>query len=148
MKQITLFILLLAFGLNLNAQDRKEMIREKIESRKIAFLSERLDLTPETSQEFWPLYNAYNAEMEEAQSEIRPLLKRDMSDEDANALLDKMLEHETNVLSIKKKYVAEMREVVGAENTLKFFKLDREFKEKMLRDLGEKRQERRKARGR
>ena len=145
MKQITLFMLLLFLGISLNAQDRKEMIREKIESRKIAFLSERLALTPETSQEFWPLYNAYNAEMEEAQSQIRPMFKRDMSDEDANALLDKMIDHETNVLSIKKKYVAQMREVIGAENTLKFFKLDREFKEKMLRDLGEKRQERRRS---
>ncbi|NNE26449.1 MAG: hypothetical protein HKN09_06365 [Saprospiraceae bacterium] len=143
MKQITLFMLFLFLGIGLNAQDNKEEIREKIESRKIAFLSDKLALTPETSQEFWPLYNAYNAEMQEAQKQLRPLFKKEMSDEDANALLDKMIEHETNVLSIKKAYVGQLREVIGAEKTLQFFKLDREFKERMLRDLGEKRQQRR-----
>jgi hypothetical protein len=38
--------------------------REQIESMKIAFLTKRLDLTPEEAKKFWPVYNQYSEELD------------------------------------------------------------------------------------
>ncbi|MCO6500083.1 MAG: hypothetical protein J5I47_06860 [Vicingus serpentipes] len=45
------------------AEDRKEY-KEKIKSMKIAFITEKMDLTPEEAQQFWPVYNEYENKRE------------------------------------------------------------------------------------
>jgi hypothetical protein len=45
-----LFLFQLSFG-----QDRDA--RQKIESARIALITERLGLTPEQAEKFWPIYN-------------------------------------------------------------------------------------------
>lgn len=138
MKQITLLILCLSFGLSLNAQDRREEIQQKLESRKIAFLSDKLELTPESSQQFWPLYNAFQGEIEEVRRSMKPAHKSS-SDMSADQKLDAMLSGENSMLEIKKSYVGKFKEVLGSEKTLLLFKLDREFKERMLKGLEQRR---------
>ncbi len=138
MKQIT-FITILLFGiLTISAQERTENIREKIESQKIAFLSAQLELTPEISQDFWPLYNAYKLELN-ALKDGKKEFAEESNTNDPDAVLEFMIQHEEDALTLKKKYVAEMKLVIGSEKTLKFFRFDRQFKERMLRGLGQKR---------
>ena len=141
MKQITLLILLLGFTINVFSQDRREEVREKIESRKIAYLSDKLDLSPEDAEKFWPVYNSYNKEMQALRQEMKPLFREeDISDEEASALLNKLIIHEKNILDIRQKYTDQFTQVLGPKRTLKFFRSDREFKERMLRGIGERRQ--------
>ena len=56
--------ILLVFGSSFfaNAQ-RHERDFQKIESYKIQYLTEKLDLSPEMAQKFWPVYNQYQKEM-------------------------------------------------------------------------------------
>ncbi|MBT8191183.1 MAG: hypothetical protein HKN67_11440 [Saprospiraceae bacterium] len=141
MKQITLLILLFGFTINIYSQDRREEVRDKIESRKIAYLSDKLDLSPEDAEKFWPVYNSYNKEMQALRQEMRPLLKQeDISDEEAAELLNKLLIHEKNILDIRQSYTDRFTRVLGPKRTLKFFRSDREFKERMLRGIGERKQ--------
>ena len=140
MKYVTVFLLTI-IGLSINAQGRREEVREKIESRKIAFLSERLNLTPEVSQKFWPLYNVYNDEINKLHESLRPLYNSEKSEINVDEKLKLMIQQEESALAIKKKYVNQMKDAIGSEKTLKFFKFDREFKESMLKRLGERREE-------
>ena len=55
---ITLLAITLFSLLSLQAQEGND----KIESLKIAYITKRLQLTPEESQKFWPVYNQYEAE--------------------------------------------------------------------------------------
>lgn len=141
MKQITLLILLLGLSINIFSQDRREEVRNKIESRKIAYLTDQLDLTPEVAEKFWPVYHSYNKDLQALKEEMRPLFKKeDITDEQASDLLDNLIAHEKAVLDVKQSYTDQFVEVLGAKKTLKFYRFDREFKERMLRGIGERKQ--------
>ncbi len=46
---------------------------EKFKSQKIAFLTEKLDLTPKEAQEFWPVYNQFEKDRLSIQQQRRTL---------------------------------------------------------------------------
>jgi len=116
-------------------------VKEKLEARKIAFLSERLDLNPTEAQKFWPEYNAYIDEIEE----VKKSMKRNHNKEDviddstAEKLLKNGVELEEKLLSIKKKYISTMKLSIGAKKTLTFFHFERKFKERLLKSVKDRR---------
>lgn len=52
-------IALLGVGLVSNGQDPTQEKADHIKAQKIAFFTEKLSLTPEEAQRFWPVYNLY-----------------------------------------------------------------------------------------
>lgn len=53
------FTLLFVFGyLTMMAQANDRL--ERIKAFKVAFITEKLDLTPKEAQGFWPIYNKYS----------------------------------------------------------------------------------------
>ena len=56
MKKIILLLLLIG-TFNATAQDFKN--RERIKALKVAFITERLELTSTEAQQFWPIYNTF-----------------------------------------------------------------------------------------
>ena len=51
-------ILVLLIGLSGYAQ-RDGRMNERIKAQKVAFITEKLSLTAEEAQQFWPIYNAF-----------------------------------------------------------------------------------------
>lgn len=49
---------------------------EKIKSQKIAYFTDKLALTPEESEKFWPVYNIRDAKCNKARQESRRAMKR------------------------------------------------------------------------
>ena len=91
MKKV-LFCLTLAIGLlpllSLAQPPQSRAVEERIQAFRIAFFTEKLELTPEESQAFWPLYNEY----QEKERAIRESHRNDkslelMSDEEAEKLI-------------------------------------------------------------
>lgn len=91
------FLVVLVFGtliLSASAQDDGPKMndlkgrerREWIESQKVAFLTDRLALTPAESEKFWPLYKQYWAEELALAHERRMLFGR-MSDGSLTAVV-------------------------------------------------------------
>lgn len=50
--------------------------RERIRSLHIAYLAETMELLPEEAQNFWPVYNARDAELQKSRSALRAQLRR------------------------------------------------------------------------
>jgi hypothetical protein len=42
--------------------------REDIESMKIAYLTKKLDLTPDEAKKFWPVFNQFSEELKNVRS--------------------------------------------------------------------------------
>ncbi|MEB8347550.1 hypothetical protein OO010_15985, partial [Flavobacteriaceae bacterium KMM 6898] len=61
-KNIATLVLLLLITVVSFAQDRPD--REKIKALKVAFITERLDLSSKEAQLFWPIYNEHEANMD------------------------------------------------------------------------------------
>ena len=106
---------------------------EKMESRKIAYISDKLELTSEEAQEFWPIYNEMKAERKKMR-EAEMALKEMANDQsvDANKSLEQFVNLEEKKLNQLKVYIDKMKRSIGSEKTLLLFGLERSFKEEML----------------
>ena len=115
-----------AFAQEQPQQERGERDgRKKIKALYIAYISDALNLNEEESQRFWPIYKQYDTEMKEQHLQS-------VSE----------LEKEEALLNIKKKYKDRFAKVIGLERTNKFYKKDKEFRDKVIEHLKKKRMER------
>ena len=58
MKTITCIVFIISFSILSFSQGN----RDKIKTLKIAFITEKLDLSEQEAQKFWPVYNAFEEE--------------------------------------------------------------------------------------
>ena len=78
----TVFLLILCTGL-LSAQEPSKEEMEKIQSLRIAFLSQQMELSPEQAQLFWPIFNEYDDEIRKIGRSHRGIM-RALEDEELN----------------------------------------------------------------
>ena len=144
MYKIGLLSIMICFVIsNVSAQQNRAALKEKIESRKVAYLSDKLSLSPEEAQQFWPVYNKYSEEQQEIRQNMDLRKERtDFENADHKALLDKMITAEESALDVKKKYAEQISSIIGAKKTLMFFRAEQKFKEDMLRELKSRRGQR------
>ncbi|MHA4812200.1 hypothetical protein ACX0G9_29160 [Flavitalea flava] len=84
-----------------------------LEAMKIAFITKRLNLSPEEAQRFWPVYNQYAAEVRQAHQAYR-VHKNEL-------ILDE------SILNSKKKFSPEFDKVLSPEKTNEFFRAEKDF---------------------
>lgn len=131
---LTFFMTLLAFPLAAqNGQD--------VESVRIAFLTRRLQLTPEEAKVFWPVYDAYQAENKEIKRSLR-LEKRnaresfaEMSDKEVEEVVERMVDLKRRELDVFLKYHEQFKSVLPIKKVAKLYKAEQEFTKILLKRL-------------
>src|SRR5258706_14381373 len=104
MKKYFAFLISAFIPVFLFAQEPKE----KIESLKIGFLTERLKLTPDEAKVFWPVYNQFQDELEKVRKERRGTFRNpnetfdNMSDKELEKMVDNEIIFRQNELDIMK----------------------------------------------
>lgn len=105
----------------------------EIRSMKIAFITEALQLTPEESQAFWPVYNAYWQARQEVSKQRRALFKLiregNAGEQQAKELLA-VMDRERKVTT---EYMAKFRQILPIEKALRVFVADEDFKNFLVR---------------
>ena len=69
MKRVSIILMLFLISFGVFAQNKDAM--KKIESARIALITERLGLSPAQAEKFWPVYREYNIERREIRQEFR-----------------------------------------------------------------------------
>ncbi len=131
---------LLLIPLFLNAQ-AGERLKEKVEAQRVAFLTRQMDLTPEESAAFWPLYNAHRSKLESLRKGLNldEQRIRNMSDGEVDKLLDKVIEMEERKIDLRKAFISELRNVLPARKIIMIEPLERAFNREILKRIrGEK----------
>jgi len=77
LKNILLIAMLLGTSL---IYSQKKQNREKIKSLKIAFFTEKLDLSSEEAKAFWPMYNEHEEKIEAFRKRERTQLRNKQVD--------------------------------------------------------------------
>ena len=126
------FILIITFALGsfcfAKAQDEDGGKRaEKIQALKIAFITQKLGLSAEEAQKFWPVYNQYENEMKST--------LRENTDVD-------IIETDEKLLSIRRKYRPEFVKVLGQSRMNKLFIAEKEFRGVLIQHLKNRNQQR------
>lgn len=136
----SIFILLLFLSLNAIAQGRGE----KIKALKVAFITERLDLTPEEAQKFWPIYNAYEENERKLRMETfeerKELNVETLSEAEANDIIDNFTKAENERHQLKQQFIKDIRKVLPAKKVILLKKVEDDFKRQMLEQFKKRRQ--------
>jgi hypothetical protein len=115
----------------------EKMSKEDKEAKMIGFLTEKLALTTEEAEEFWPVFNEMKEELKanhKSFKELKPgkdMSLDDMTDAEVRELLDNGFAMKEKDLEIKKSYNEKFIEIIGVKRTAKLYHLEKEFKKKM-----------------
>jgi|SRR6056297_330068 len=113
--------------------------RDKIKSLKVAFITDRLELTGKEAQQFWPVYNKYEEEREALRQkeriEIRDKMREApmLSEADATILLNKLISFKEETEKLEASYLKEIKMVLSAKQTLLLLRSEEEFKRQLLK---------------
>ena len=143
-----IFTILFVLGyFTLMAQPNERI--EKIKAFKIAFITEKLDLTTKEAQGFWPIYNKYNDELEKIRlnqrDEFRQNVKRgerleDLADEVSEKFVASFLSAEETQLQLKKQLVKDLKSIISSKKIWRLIRAEDEFKQKMIEEYKKRRQ--------
>ncbi|MCA0153430.1 sensor of ECF-type sigma factor [Winogradskyella vincentii] len=140
-------ILVLLIGLSSYAQ-RDGRMNERIKAQKVAFITEKLSLTAEEAQQFWPIYNAFEEKREGIKSgklrEVKMKIRQnpDMSDSEASKLLEQILNAENEIHNAKMKLAKDLQSVLSPKKIIRLRAAEDEFNRILLERLKQMRQKR------
>nr|MBS0038510.1 hypothetical protein [Saprospiraceae bacterium] len=149
MKRIALITgitaLLFTMGIaQLTAQERGVKIspeqKEKIESMQIAFITQKIELTPQQAEKFWPIYNEYQKEQKALKTEFEwpetdPM---QMDQKEAEKVLNTILTQKEKNLDLEKSFYDNVKKVLNSNQILALSQAERQFKRHMLREVRSK----------
>ncbi len=140
-------IVILPFGLNAQNERHERPMGEKkemIKAHKIAFITERLQLTPTEAEKFWPVYNEHEAAMESFHKEFRkkhPFEEEDIEsipEAEANNFIEDQMKHEEQAIAMRKEFVAKLKGVISANKILMLMEAEKDFRVEVVRKVAGK----------
>lgn len=111
---------------NLAVEDARTILQA---DRKL-IVSQNLGLTAAEAEAFWPVYDAYAAELDKAGDRRVKLIADfaasygDLSDEAAKQLVKDMLKYQKEVLKIREEYSRKFYRVLPAEKVVRFYQIE------------------------
>jgi len=132
MKKLTLicfFVFVSIWSLRAQDNDREKLFKQ-IEAAKIAYITKELSLSPTDAERFFPLYNQYQQEKRELIHQRRSKTGKRRGE----------LEFDSQVLALKMRYRDAFIPIINAKRTARFFEAEREFREKLMKELRERRE--------
>lgn len=142
----SIFILLLSYMLlsPAIAQDKPVLTkeakaREKIIAARIAYITEKLNLTPAEAEKFWPIYNEFDQKRKDIRSEAKELRKSpdltlSKEDADKNAIA-RQHQVRQKELDLERDYSKRLLEVVSAQKVRALPKTEKDFRDLLLRQI-------------
>ncbi|MDP2524792.1 hypothetical protein [Maribacter dokdonensis] len=129
---IFLFITTLSFG-------QRNQNWEKINTLKVAFITEKLSLSSKEAQDFWPVYNEYqekrNALRKKNHDQIRGKIKDAdaLTEKEAESLLALHIKIEEEEEALDTKFLKDVSKVITSKKTLLLLRSEEEFKRQLMK---------------
>ncbi len=141
MKQFLLLIFLsLTFGTIAISQGPPSRVGdkghkgEKVKAMKVAYLSSKLELTPEEAEKFWPIYNELHEKNRNLRKDFidRQNIGIDMTEAQAQAVIASQIKMEEAQLALKKEYIEKLHTAVSYKKLIMLKQAEKEFKKELL----------------
>lgn len=147
MKKLLLFTLgtfLLLSSSYSQDPEKVQSVNEKLQARKIALISERMNLTPEQAEKFWPIYKemsqrqqAIRSEFQQQKANFNP---KTASEEEMKKMIDLGLKVKERQLNLEREYSDRMRQIINNRQMLNWRKAEEEFRQILIDRLQKARQ--------
>ncbi|MFD0837010.1 hypothetical protein ACFQ0I_14615 [Mariniflexile aquimaris] len=134
MKTLTSILFILSFSLLTVAQGNMD----KIKALKIAFITEKLNLSEKEAQQFWPIYNSYQEDMSTLKRQAYNTRKNidinAISDDEATQILKEMRINDNKRQALENEFIDKLSRVISAKKIIQIHKLEDDFKRKMFEE--------------
>jgi len=131
---IALAVTLIGFAGTAAAQDQPadnmEIVKEKIRTDKKLFMATNMQLTESEAKAFWPVYEAYQAELAKLRDREIQLIGdfaanyRTMSDDVAKNLLDDAMTIDSDHMRLRQSYLPKFRGVLPETKVARYYQLE------------------------
>ncbi len=134
-----------AGGFLANAQVDDEMGEfdraDRLNAQKVAFFTNRMQLTSEESEEFWPVYNEYQKKRSLIQEERRSAnayyIKNQalMTDKELEEIADKLIGFQEQEAALAREYHEKFKQVLPIQKVIRLYQTENLYKAFLLRQL-------------
>jgi hypothetical protein len=113
---------------------------DRIEAMKIAFITEKLALTPDEAKVFWPVFNEFSTELKkirekEKESALTFKAKANPTEQESNKFIADHFAFKQAQIDLSKKYSVEFKKVLPQQKVAKLLMLEQDFKQQLLQRL-------------
>jgi len=132
------FILFQGFS---QPKDGKDGNFEKYQSMKVSYMTDKLNLTPEEAQMFWPVYNEFDKKRFEIHKKSHDIGKKihdnfdKYTEKDYRNFITEMENQELAELNLAKEYNEKFLKILSAKKVVMIGNLEKDFRFKMLREF-------------
>jgi len=140
----TFLTLLLLLSFFVNAQDKSG--KDKIRAYKIAFITEKLDLSADEAEKFWPIYNAYKKKKREIHTKEKTEIKTkiidnggvdNFSENESKEILKKLHKLRAEKKETRENFIQNISKVLSAKKVLAYEIAEYEFHKKLMKKFKE-----------
>ena len=130
MKRLLTICLLAALSLGTFAQDKehshREKMAEKFQADKVAFISQKMDLSVKEAEAFWPIYNEYSKASDEVHKAVMEAVGKihkasELTDAEASAAIDALLAAQKKENELQSQYTEKFKKVLPVKKVAAFF---------------------------
>jgi len=140
-----IILLLISFTITFTslAQESKSDKEQEIKSQKIAFFTDKIGLTPEEAQIFWPIYNDYWAKKNKIISTRKEKMtyfashSENMNNDEMVRYADQYIHFEMELAELLDEFHVKFKEILPIEKVMKIYLADYEFKTYLLKKIRE-----------
>ena len=121
--------------------DTMQIVRDKVAADKKLFIAANMGLTESEAKGFWPVYESYQAELEQVEARTGRLIEeyartyRAMSDQVARKLLNEFLTIEADRLKLRETYVPRFRKALPDTKVGRYYQLENKIHAVVSYDL-------------
>ncbi len=130
----------LVLSLKISAQEIEEK-NDKIQAQKVAFLTERMNLSAQEAQVFWPIYNEFQDKKDKITVQRRTTRQyykqnaETLSDKEANDILNKFVSIEQQDVNLFVEYNDKFKKVLPAKKVMQLYIAENQFKAWLISKL-------------
>ncbi len=134
-------LFLLSVPKQLLSQSKDSDKEEAIKAQKIAFFTEKLNLTPEEAQRFWPVYNDYWKKKNRIIEDRRNLMKEcnekmgRLSTKETERYADQYIKSHKIEAELLGEFNEKFKRVLPVDKVMKLYFADHEFKTYLLQQI-------------
>lgn len=129
----------IAYGQEPSKQSPDPKAMERIQRARIAYLSERLNLTPDQAEKFWPVYRELADKRAALRAQVKESQKEGMTEQEQKQMVEQNLKVRQQELDLEKQYAQRLLNAITAQQLLDLPKAEMEFRRMVLDQIQQRR---------
>lgn len=134
MKKLLILLNVLALAFVAHGQNQETL--NKIEAAKIALITERLELSPDQAEKFWPIYNELQTRQRSIAQEFRNAKEnfdpKTATEEENRQMLNLGMQLKERKLQTEQEYSQRMLQVISSRQLMNLRRAEDDFKQMLM----------------